>query len=92
MAEDDTPVGLVEIAERLGVKPKTVQMWRYRKLLPEPAGTVSGAPAWPWHVIRRWAIETGRLDRPSGRNQAGMTSQKNRSSSSELSPLDGGGV
>jgi hypothetical protein len=55
------PVGLSEIAERLGVKPQTAAMWRYRDLLPEPQWTVSGFPAWDWRVIKRWADETGRL-------------------------------
>lgn len=56
-------VGEVEIAERLGVQRNTVNVWRKRGLLPAPQWTVSGLPAWDWAVIRRWAIETGRLDR-----------------------------
>lgn len=55
------PVGLVEIAERLGVDPKTAQQWRFRKLLPEPDALVSGRPVWQWRTIERWARETGRL-------------------------------
>lgn len=56
------PVGLLEIAERLGVKKQTAQMWRHRQLLPPPRWTVSGQPAWAWRDILTWAEETGRLD------------------------------
>ena len=54
-------VGLKEIAERLGKKQQTAAAWRYRGLLPPEEGTVSGAPAWSWATIERWAKETGRL-------------------------------
>jgi hypothetical protein len=54
-------VGLKEIAERLGVKQQTAAAWRYRSLLPPQEGTVSGAPAWTWGTIERWARATGRL-------------------------------
>jgi hypothetical protein len=54
-------VGLKEIAERLGVKQQTAATWRWRNLLPPEEGTVSGAPAWSWTTIERWARETGRL-------------------------------
>lgn len=56
------PVGMIEIAERLGVRRQTVQQWRFRGLLPDPAWTISGDPAWDWAVIEHWARETGRLD------------------------------
>lgn len=55
------PVGLAEIAERLGVKRETAGMWRHRDLLPEPRWTVSGAPAWHWPDVEAWARETDRL-------------------------------
>ena len=55
------PVGVAEIADRLGVKRQTAQMWNYRKLLPKPKWTVSGQPAWNWPDIERWAKESGRL-------------------------------
>jgi len=55
------PVGAAEIAERLGVKPQTVHMWRHRELMPEPRWTVSGQPAWSWQDIEAWARRTGRL-------------------------------
>lgn len=54
------PVGVLEIAERLGVKPQTARMWRTRKLLPAPEWTVSGQPAWDWKTIQKWARETNR--------------------------------
>ncbi len=55
-----TPVGIIEIAERLGVERATVDMWKYRGLLPEPKWTVGGRPAWNWTDIERWARATGR--------------------------------
>lgn len=60
------PVGLTEIAKRLGVESKTAQQWRYRKLLPEPQYTVSGQPAWEWRKIEKWARETNRLPGSTG--------------------------
>ena len=54
------PVGVADIAERLGVQTQTVAMWRYRDLLPEPEWTISGQPAWNWPTIEAWAKETGR--------------------------------
>lgn len=63
------PVGLMEIAERLGVARKTAVMWHYRSErgelpipMPAPKWTVSGQPAWRWADIERWARRTGRLD------------------------------
>jgi hypothetical protein len=58
----DDIVGIKEIAERLGRKPQTVALWRHRQLLPGEEGTVSGAPAWHWETIARWAASTGRVD------------------------------
>lgn len=55
------PVGIIEIAERLGVQRATVDQWRNRDLLPEPRWTVGGRPAWDWADIERWAKMTGRL-------------------------------
>lgn len=55
------PVGLVEIAERLGVKRGTAKQWHHRRLLPAPRWVVSGAPAWDWSAVERWARESGRL-------------------------------
>jgi predicted DNA-binding transcriptional regulator AlpA len=55
------PVGILEIAERLGVKRATVDQWLQRGLLPPPEWTVGGRPAWDWRTIRRWAVESGRM-------------------------------
>lgn len=55
------PVGIPEIAERLGVKRATVDQWRLRGLLPDPKWTVGGRPAWDWTDVEKWAKETGRL-------------------------------
>lgn len=59
--DDCDPVGELEIAARLGVRPKTVNMWALRNLLPEPRWLVSGRPAWNWPEIEQWAVATGRL-------------------------------
>lgn len=65
MAEAD-PVGIVEIAERLGVRRATVDQWRYHETggFPAPKWTVGGRPAWDWSDIKRWAESTGRIRRP----------------------------
>jgi predicted DNA-binding transcriptional regulator AlpA len=55
------PVGMTEIAQRLGVKRDTVQHWSVRKVLPPAEWTVGGRPAWSWSTIETWARETGRL-------------------------------
>ncbi len=59
-------LGLAEIAERLGVKRGTADVWRHRGLLPEPEATIGGRPAWRWSTVETWARTTGRLevDRP----------------------------
>lgn len=61
-------VGLGEIAARLGVKRDTADHWRSRGVLPEPdpADAAGRRPRWPWHVIRAWALATGR--NPGGAN------------------------
>jgi len=60
------PVGLAEIAARLGVKQQTARQWKLRGLLPAAPWTVSGQDAWPWEVIEAWGIRTGRLPSPAG--------------------------
>lgn len=55
------PVGLSEIADRLGVARQTAKQWKLRGLLPEPKWTVGGRPVWDWPAIERWARKTGRL-------------------------------
>ncbi len=57
----DEPVGLVEIAHRLGVVRDTADKWRVRGELPPPDFTVGGRPAWRWATIEAWARRTGRL-------------------------------
>lgn len=55
------PVGISEIATRLNVKRETVDIWRFRHLLPEPSWTVGGRPAWNWPDVETWAKQSGRL-------------------------------
>jgi predicted DNA-binding transcriptional regulator AlpA len=60
------PVGLVEIAERLGIKRQTADQWRYiGTTFPKQRWTVGGRPAWDWSDIETWARETGRLPAPA---------------------------
>jgi predicted DNA-binding transcriptional regulator AlpA len=55
------PVGIVEIAQRLGVQRGTVDMWRFRSLhFPEPRWQVGGRPAWDWSDVEAWAKASGR--------------------------------
>ena len=58
---DPGPVGLAEIAARLGVARATADQWRQRGVLPDAPWTVGGRPAWPWTLIEAWARDTGRL-------------------------------
>lgn len=56
------PVGIVEIADHLNVKRKTVDQWRQRHDdFPAPRWTVGGRPAWNLDDIEAWAKTTGRL-------------------------------
>ena len=56
------PVGIPEIAERLGVVRGTVDIWRQRHdSFPAPTWTVGGRPCWRWADIARWARQTGRI-------------------------------
>lgn len=56
------PVGLAEIADRLGYPRQTAKTWMQRGVLPDAGpGTVSGAPWWDWAAIVKWADETGRI-------------------------------
>lgn len=55
------PVGIPEVAERLGVKRSTVDQWRQRDLMPAPQWTIGGRPAWNWGDIEIWAEGTDRL-------------------------------
>lgn len=51
------PVGISEIAERLGQRRQTVAIWHHRGQLPDPRWTVSGNPAWEWADIDKWWTE-----------------------------------
>jgi hypothetical protein len=62
------PVGLDEIAVRLGVTKGTVTTWRTRSKtwktvppFPEPKGKLSGRDWWWWSQIEEWAERAGRL-------------------------------
>lgn len=60
---DCEPVGLKEIAERLGVVAHTAHTWRVRGVFDlEPIGTVSGFDAFCWADVASWAVDTGRLE------------------------------
>lgn len=64
------PVGVVEIADRLGVSRDAVNKWRERFPpgtpggFPQPRWTVGGRPAWAWGDVESWARATGRLPQP----------------------------
>lgn len=56
------PVGVVEVADRLGVTRGAVNRWRERDIgFPGPRWTVGGRPAWAWPDVEAWARDTGRL-------------------------------
>ena len=55
------PVGVLEIAGRLGIKDRSVHMIRRRGQLPPPNYTTNGSRAWEWRTILWWAGETKRL-------------------------------
>ncbi len=58
------PVGVVEIAARMGVSRDAVNQWRRRETgkapFPEPQWTVGGRPAWDWPAVVAWIEATGR--------------------------------
>ncbi len=51
MAKVYDPVGVLEIAERLGVGNVTVAQWKARGFLPSPKWTISGQDAWDWTAL-----------------------------------------
>jgi hypothetical protein len=62
MAKAD-PVGIRDIAKRLGVARQTVKGWNLQGDLPPPKWHVSGAPAWDWPDIEKWARKNGKAGR-----------------------------
>jgi len=59
----DDLVGVAEIAERLGVGTSVVHDWRRRHpAFPQPVRRLSMGLIWAWPEVRRWAIETERLE------------------------------
>lgn len=61
------PVGVAEIADRLGVKRQTVAVWKVRGLLPEPDVQLAMGPLWAWPSIAKWARKTGRMPNEENR-------------------------
>ena len=58
----DQLVGAAEIAERLGVAPRTVHDWARRPVaFPAPVAKLKGALVWAWPDVEKWARKTGRL-------------------------------
>ena len=56
------PVGVIEIAQRLGVLDRSVHKMIQRGRLPAPDyDSVNGSRAWDWRTILWWAGETRRL-------------------------------
>jgi hypothetical protein len=59
------PVGIPEIAGRIGVKRQTVDNWRQQPETgfppPEAGITIGGRPVWQWAPVGRWCDETGRV-------------------------------
>lgn len=64
------PVGVIEIADRLGVLDRSVHKMIQRGRLPRPDfDAVNGSRAWEWRTILWWAGETRRLNRESLRDE-----------------------
>ncbi len=62
------PVGVREIAERLGASRKTVWKWTNQGIFPDaeyPA--VNTFPAWEWETVLRWVGDSRRLHHPPAR-------------------------
>ncbi len=66
----DDPVGVIEIAQRLGVLDRSVHKMIQRGRLPTPDyDSVNGSRAWNWRTILWWAGETRRLNREALRDE-----------------------
>lgn len=61
------PVGVADIARRLGVRPGTVHAWTHRfgqpyfPEFPGPEWVIGGQRLWEWRDIEEWAVSTGRV-------------------------------
>lgn len=65
IGECGDPVGVLEMAVRLGIQDRSVHMIRRRGQLPAPDyDSVNGSRAWEWSTILWWAGETDRLRTP----------------------------
>lgn len=54
------PVGKLEMAQRLGVGPRTPNQWVLRGHLPKPDyPAVNGSAAWEWATVLKWAGNNG---------------------------------
>jgi hypothetical protein len=63
--DTDEPLGVAEVAELLGVKDRTVHMWKYREIMPSPDWPeVNRSHAWRRGTILAWAAATNRLRSP----------------------------
>ena len=60
MTDECRPMGFKEIAALLGVRERTVNMWKWESKLPPADYTVHGMDAWDRDTILTWAGETGR--------------------------------
>ena len=64
------PVGVIEIADRLGVLDRSVHKMIQRGRLPQPDfDAVNGSRAWEWRTVLWWAGETRRLNREALRDE-----------------------
>lgn len=71
------PVGVLEIADRLGVKDRSVHKMIQRAVMPKPDhDSVNGSRAWEWRTILWWAGETKRLNREALRAEYRETFRK----------------
>lgn len=55
------PVGVADIADRLGVKRQTVALWNMKKRLPPPDWQLRSGPLWHWPRVKKWAKDAGKL-------------------------------